>query len=356
MRRERLFLAVDGGNSKTDVVLGTSAGRVLARARGGPFRPQVTGLAAAVEVVAGLVAEVGLAVGLAAPVDQLSAFVAGADFPAEETEIGAALAARGWAERVHAANDTFALLHAGAPSGWGVAVVCGTGINCVGLGPDGSVARFAALGRVSGDWGGGGDLGQAVMFHAARAEDGRGPATALAASVVEHFRSRFAPALTGIATVAGVVEALHFGWVPAASTHGLTRPLFDAAAAGDEVARSLLDRQAREVSAMGLAALRRLGLDGRPCDVVLGGGVLAAGSAYLDRRVAEAFAAGAPLASLVTVDLPPVVGAGLHALGQLGLDHSRFAAARKLLLAGFATMGCRTPTSRTDSTPASAPR
>lgn len=331
MTRERLFLAVDGGNSKTDVVLGTHDGRVLARARGGPFRPQVTGLDAAVEVVAGLIEEIGVA----EPVEQLSAFVAGADFPAEEAEITAALKARGWAEQVHAANDTFALLHAGAPSGWGVAVVCGTGINCVGLGPDGATARFPALGEVSGDWGGGGDLGRAVMFHAARAEDGRGRQTALAAAVVEYFRSGFAPALTGIATVAEVVEALHFGWIPSASTQGLTRPLFEVADAGDVIARELLARQATEIAAMGIVALRRLGLAGRECDVVLGGGVLAAGNPYLDERVAAAFAAGEPRASLVTVDLPPVVGAALHALGRMHPDGSGLAGARERLGAEF---------------------
>lgn len=342
MTAERLFLAVDGGNSKTDVVLGTAGGRVLARARGGPFRPQVTGLDAAVEVVAGLVDSVGGARAAnppSAPVDQLSAFVAGADFPAEEAAIGAALAARGWARHVHTANDTFALLHAGSSSGWGVAVVCGTGINCVGLAPDGSVARFAALGQVSGDWGGGGDLGTAVMFHAARAEDGRGPETALAAAVVAHFRDGFPAVLADIATVADVVEALHFGRIPATSTHGLTRPLFDAATAGDAVACSVLDRQAHEVAAMGLAALRRLGLATRSCEVVLGGGILAAGSRYLDQRVAEAFAQGAPPARLVTVERPPVVGAALHALRALhadGEDRTGLAEARERLLACFA--------------------
>ena len=35
------------------------------------------------------------------------------------------------------ANDTFAILRAGTERGWGVAVVCGAGINCVGVAPDG---------------------------------------------------------------------------------------------------------------------------------------------------------------------------------------------------------------------------
>ena len=71
-------------------------------------------------------------------------------------------------------NDTFAILRAGVEEPRGVAVVCGAGINCVGMRPDGRVARFPALGRVSGDWGGGGGLFEEAMWRGARAEDGRG--------------------------------------------------------------------------------------------------------------------------------------------------------------------------------------
>ena len=42
-----------------------------------------------------------------------------------------------FAGHVVVGNDTLALLRAGTERGWGVAVVCGAGINCVGVGPDG---------------------------------------------------------------------------------------------------------------------------------------------------------------------------------------------------------------------------
>ena len=71
--------------------------------------------------------------------------------------------------------------------GWGVAVVCGAGINCVGVAPDGRHARFPALGWVTGDWGGGHDVGIAAVSAAARSEDGRGPKTTLEEVVPAHF-------------------------------------------------------------------------------------------------------------------------------------------------------------------------
>ena len=94
------------------------------------------------------------------------------DFPAEEDALHAALEARGWADHLEVGNDTLAVLRAGTERGWGVAVVCGAGINCVGVAPDGRSVRFPALGRITGDWGGGYDVGLEALYVAAR-ERGR---------------------------------------------------------------------------------------------------------------------------------------------------------------------------------------
>ncbi len=56
-------LAVDAGNSKTDLALVGADGSVLATARGGGFQPQVTGPAAAVAALAPLVADLARQVG-----------------------------------------------------------------------------------------------------------------------------------------------------------------------------------------------------------------------------------------------------------------------------------------------------
>ena len=85
----------------------------------------------------------------------------------------------------------FAILRAGLADGrgphWGVAVVCGAGINAVGVAPDGRVARYLALGTISGDWGGGYGLGLEVLWHAVRAEDGRGRDTILTSYLTSYF-------------------------------------------------------------------------------------------------------------------------------------------------------------------------
>ncbi|MFI1968208.1 ATPase [Streptomyces cinnamoneus] len=318
------LLAVDAGNSKTDVTLVDTGGRVLASARGGGFQPVRTGTGPAVADLARIVAEV---VERAAPcgaprVAHVQACLANADLPVEEERLTAEIAAQGWAPSVTVVNDTFALLRAGLPDGGeptGVAVVCGAGINCAGLAPGGRTARFPALGRISGDWGGGGYLAEEALWLAARAADGRGEATALSAALPAHF---------GLAGMAELVEALHLGHVPWEDRYRLTPVLFAVAAAGDEVARTVVVRQAEEVVTMATTALARLDLLEHEVPVVLGGGVLAAGHRLLHERIGALLARRAPLAVPRVVTAPPVLGAALLALDHAGAPETAHARLR----------------------------
>lgn len=331
----RTVLAIDGGNSKTDVALLTEDGSVLATARAGAFIPQTAGVPAAIDVIA---EAVRLALGPSAPApfaDHVAAYVAGADLPSEEDLLREEILTRGYGREVVVGNDTFALLRAGASDPWGVAVVCGAGINAVGVSPSGEVARFPALGKISGDWGGGLGLGEEVLWHAVRAEDGRGPGTLLLEAVREFFGTRLAEE---------AVLGLHFGELRAERLHGLVPALFAAAAGGDAVARSLVERQAEEVAVMGTVMMRRLGMLGGPCEVVLGGGVLTARDPLLTGLVGERYASVAPHATLVIADTPPIVGAALLGLDRLGAGR----AAADRLRASFPRAA--TPKDRTTAT------
>ncbi|MGW1464093.1 N-acetylglucosamine kinase [Streptomyces sp. NPDC002308] len=302
-------LAIDAGNSKTDVALIGEDGTVLGTGRGGGFQPPVVGIPAALDVLAAAVAGAFASAGEpAGPVAHVSACLANADLPVEEAELAAALLERGWGHTVEVRNDTFAVLRAGVDEPRGVAVVCGAGINCVGMLPDGRTARFPAIGRISGDWGGGSGLAEEALWFAARAEDGRGEPTELARALPAHF---------GLASMYELIEALHREHLPYERRHELTPVLFATGAAGDPVARAVVDRLADEVVAMASVALDRLGLLEEHVPVILGGSVLAARHPDLDRRITSSLAARAPRAQIRVVAQPPVLGAAL-----LGLDHT----------------------------------
>ncbi|WP_405597793.1 ATPase [Streptomyces sp. NBC_01410] len=303
---ETNVLAIDAGNSKTDVAVIGRDGAVLGAARGGGFQPPRVGVEAAIDALAEVVGR-ALAEADVTGVAHVSACLANADLPVEERELAEAVQRRGWGRTTEVRNDTFAILRAGVDEPRGVAVVCGAGINCVGMLPDGRTARFPAIGKISGDWGGGAGLAEEALWFAARAEDGRGEPTALARTLPAHF---------GLDSMYALIEALHLEHIPSGRRHELTPVLFTTSAEGDPVARSLVHRLAQEVVALSTVAMARLDLLDEEVPVLLGGSVLAARHPELDEQIGALLAARAPKAVVEVVTAPPVLGAAL-----LGLDH-----------------------------------
>jgi N-acetylglucosamine kinase-like BadF-type ATPase len=322
-------LAIDGGNSKTDVALVAADGSVLAAIRGAGSNHQLIGRDGMVTVLTELVRATADAARLppGGPVAaHTSACLAGADLADEEAELGELIADLGWSATVSVVNDTFAVLRAGLDDAvptrhWGIGVVCGAGINCVGVAPDGRTTRFLALGRLSGDWGGGGELGPETLWWAARDEDGRGAGTELRAAVPAHF---------GVERVEDVIVGLYRGKISYSELHGLVPLLFEVAGRGDSVARDIVLRQADEVCVMVLAAARKLDLIGSAAivPVVLGGSLMAARDPLLWGTIRERLLTGLPGADVRIVEVPPVAGAALLGLDQAGVPAAALARLR----------------------------
>jgi N-acetylglucosamine kinase-like BadF-type ATPase len=297
-------VAVDGGASKTHLALVARDGELLSLVRGPQSSPQNLGLAKALEVLDGLYAEAGGE----GPGEVAQLNMSGVDFPRDERELREAIEAQGWAERTVVDNDTFAVLRAGTERGWGVAVVCGSGINCVGVSSDGRHARFPALGSISGDWGGGSDVGYAALYAAARSEDGRGPRTTLQQAVPAHF---------GLGTPVELAEAIHRRRVPARRLLELP-PVVFAEAGHDAVAQEIVSRLASEIVAMARVALERLDLAGEPAEVLLGGGLLQSADGPLAAAVEAELKQVAPDVCVGTTSSPPIVGVALLGLDAIG--------------------------------------
>ena len=172
-------LAVDGGNSKTDIALVADDGRVLAFVRGPTSSHQAVGLERGMEQLVGLVSDAAARAGLdpaARPIARIGVHaIAGADYPRDVRMLERALAGTGLTDEVVVVNDTIGALWAGSSAGWGIALICGEGINGAAIAPDGRQVRFDGVGDISGDWGGGHSVGQAGLAAAVRATDGRGP-------------------------------------------------------------------------------------------------------------------------------------------------------------------------------------
>ena len=319
------LLAVDGGATKTDLALVSADGALLALERGPLSSPHYLGLEGSLDVLAELLERAASEAGLPTddgPVTEVGQLlIAGLDLPSEVEDFHAAVGARGWSTRTIVDNDTFAILRAGTEQGWGVAVVCGTGINCVGVAPDGRHARFPALGAITGDWGGGYDVGLAAVSAAARSEDGRGQKTALEQAVPAHF---------GLTTPTELAEAIHHGRIPQKRLGELPRAVF-AEAGQDEVAAAIVQRLADEVVALARVALERLDLTEEPVEVLLGGGLLRPGNGTLESAIEAGLREVGHAITVRNTESPPIVGAALLGLDELGADAQAQERARREL-------------------------
>lgn len=311
-----VIVAIDGGGSKTDAVALTIDGELVAHRRGPGSSPHFEGLANAVAVVDELVRDVAGREG----VMQASLYISGLDLPIEIEQYAAAIAGFDWAgESTVVDNDLYALLRAGTDEPDAVAIVCGTGVNAIGVRADGADVRFPALGTISGDWGGGSGIGEQALWHAARDADGRGPSTMLSAVIVERM---------GVESVPALIEDLHFGRRESSELTALAPAVFGAAHAGDAVAAALVDRQAEELVAFARACVTRLGLERRAIPIVLGGGIIRSGDERLIAGITSGLAEVAPRARIELLEAAPIVGAALLALGRAGATSAALDRAR----------------------------
>lgn len=326
-KKQVAVLAVDGGNSKADVALVGADGTLLAAVHGPTISHQQVGLAQGMANLRRLVGEAaaqaelpgagagggtdaggssGASGGTGARIGVYC--LAGADYPTDVRLLRRGIEDLGLASQTVVLNDTFAALRAGSHRPWGVALICGRGINACAVAPNGRSARFDAVGGYSGDWGGGMAIGQAGLAAAVRGRDGRGTRTSLERLVPGHF---------GLRSPAALTRALYDERIEDARLIELSPIVFDAATAGDPVARSIVDRLADELVVMAAALLRRLHMTRLDPEVVLAGGVFRATDAAFYERLAAGLAKVAPHARTVRLTAPPVLGAALLGLDRL---------------------------------------
>ncbi len=296
---------------------------MLGFARGPLSHPHHIGVQASADVLDALAAEIG------APADLAVLLVAGLDFEDEEDAYKAEVERRRWATEITVGNDTYAVLRAGTERGWGIAVTCGAGINCVGVARDGRQARFPSLGAVSGDWGGAGDVGLAAVSAAARSEDRRGPKTQLEQLVPGHF---------GLTTPVELARAIHAKKIDWSRLRELA-PLVFETAEKDAVAGEIVDRLADECVALVRAAVERLELVAEEVEVVLGGGLLQSGNRRLLQRIEDGLREVGPHLVPHVARSRPIAGAVLLGLDKLGAEPDAYTRAREELDGAIAALG-----------------
>ena len=206
-REGALFLGIDGGGTKTQVLIGRSNGHdweVLGAGQGGPSNPRAVGFETAFENITSAVVAAWSDCGLPKrPIDRAAVCLAGAGREDEQVKVRSWMIEQGIALRVQMISEAEAVLAAARSQGLEtcvttsdesgaeaeVALICGTGSLAWGRRADQTsrVARSGGWGYLLGDEGSGYWIGQQLLQLACRAADGRSKDELVLQAVLKHL-------------------------------------------------------------------------------------------------------------------------------------------------------------------------
>jgi N-acetylglucosamine kinase-like BadF-type ATPase len=265
-----LCAGVDAGASKTLAVVVDDDGREVSRALAGSANYQAIGLERARAHLCGALEGAARAAGAHLPLAAAWIGMAGIDRPSDSDIWLPHL--RPLAGLIRLTNDAELVLSA-LDSAAGVAVIAGTGSIALGRDLRGATARAGGWGHVLGDEGSGYDIGRMGLQAAARAADGRGPQTTLLALVMQRWH------LHSPSDMIGQVYPAR----DTARVAQLSALVFEAAQAGDHVARQIVGRAADEIALAALAVSAGLEFPEGRVPLALAGGLLANEAAFRAR-------------------------------------------------------------------------
>lgn len=282
------FLGIDGGGSKTECVLADEAGAVLARATGTGTNLRRTSPSELRAVLSDCLAELCGATSLPklAP-EVVCAGFAGAGHPEPRQRARDVLAELLHPRWLYVVGDMEVALEAAVGAGPGVVLVAGTGSIAYGRHGSGQQARAGGAGPEAGDEGSAVDIGRRAVEAVERAQNGQGPATEMTSSVTEFLRATTREPGELASLLPRVVEA---------------------ARAGDEVARAILEEAAAALAGLAVAVFRELNLLETDVRVATSGGVFSASPEIL-ASVREKIRGAAPRAVVEPLGVTPAEGA-----------------------------------------------
>ncbi len=302
------LLGIDGGQSETRCVVGRRDGTIVANG---------TGSAVDHVLVPGGEARVTLALTSASraavqslapePVETVFLALSGVVPPGPEADAVFRIAREVWPHAsIHLSHDLRAAWAGAFALSPGIVVVAGSGSAAFGVSPDGREARAGGWGYLLGDEGAGWWIGREAIAAALRAQDGTGPATRLTARLPAHY---------GVSGVGEIAKGVYAERLNRTAVAGASRLVLEAAAEGDVVSQSLVQRAVDALTVLVDAVSRNLDWH-RTVRVATAGGLWQA--AVLREAFAHALKTASEDFILMAPTFPPSVGAFLLALHAAG--------------------------------------
>ncbi len=302
-----IVVGVDGGASKTRVIVADGTGAELASVIGAASAVRPGEADQSAEIIAQLVAEALAACEMSEEMPSaLCVGVAGVGRDDEYSAFEDAMSKRSLADELVVLPDAVIALNDAFGEEAGIVLISGTGSMAYGRGPSQKMARCGGWGPVCGDEGSGAWIGRKTLSVITGSADGREPETGLLGAILTHLELESPDEL--------------IPWAAAATSRDfaqLALPVMTVAATGDMRANALCTLATEELVVHVRTLARQLFTDERAAvPVALAGGMLGRGS-WLRKLVELRLKSAVPGMVLHADEVVPARGAVKTALGLL---------------------------------------
>lgn len=302
-----MILAIDQGASKTSVALVSTQGEILATATAGGACYFSVGIETAFREIHAAVGQAAEKAGLSPDgITRVYGGIAGANWPDEIEMLTEQMHTHFNTRNVNICNDCVIALRGGSDKPDGIVICAGSGLNGA-VKADGEV-RYVFNNYVSAADQGGGALGGRAVEAVFESHIGFREKTILTGRILEYY---------GYDNVDQLLLGRDRGTLKY-PLRTVVNVLLEAADENDRVAQDVIYEFSKSVARYAAGGLRKFGLIGKDCDIVLSGGVFKSCNPLFFETISAEIHRVSVQARIVHAKYEPVVGAALLGLGEIG--------------------------------------
>jgi N-acetylglucosamine kinase-like BadF-type ATPase len=305
------YLGIDIGGTKSHALIANQEGTAIGFGIKGSGNWEVVGIDGYKAVLRESIQDALDSAGIT--IDQISGAgfgVSGYDWPSQLPDHKNIIDEIGISAPYKVVNDSILGLLAGSSKGWGLSVVSGTGCNCRGWNKERTKeGRVVGGGLWSWEFGGGMHLVMRAMKHVTYEWSMRGPTTQLSQAFVDNKKAK---------DLDDLIEGLYLERYHLDSSDVFV--IFQMANLGDSHAQEVLTWAGTELASLAIGVIHQLHFEEAAFEIVLIGSLFDGSKIMID-AMRESITKIAPMAELIRLNAPPVIGGVLLGMEQTGKDY-----------------------------------
>lgn len=295
-----LFLGVDGGGTKTLVVLLDEENNVISEEVAGASNPLRVGIETAVSNIFEATNKACDKIGRnSIEIVSAACGLAGVRRTDLRMRVRERIRQRLGIKLIEVVTDADIALYGASKDEAGLIIIAGTGSIALGKNEKGEKAVAGGWGPLAGDEGGGAGIARRALQAIAKASDGRGEQTKLSRKAMQYFRAGKSE---------DILVAIYAPQIDNMKIAGFAKFVVEAAIEGDTVAQEILSEAGHELGTAANAVIQRLKLGRKKFSIAKIGSIFRAGE-LITKPLLETVHKIAPKAYLIEPLLPPAAAA-----------------------------------------------